>query len=396
MNQSSEKWRTSSPSSKLQASMMAEIDDEMDDGGGDVAPQPKGIPDRMSKLAKARADSGDDESDDDASDDDSDDESIAARVTCLKRGFDFVDKPRSGGVPEISCDLNALRSFVSQAPLKNSPTIQCYVERDKSGINMMRPIYRLFLNDSNQFLLGAQKRSKNKTSNYLLSMDRSPTDRRSALIVGKLRSNWSGASYTIYDHGLNPNKTSLDSNVRCLLGTIDFTYDKMGPGRMAIRVPKVNSVGVPAAIRDKICTDGSDGDELDKLMEDNCLKLRNKRPKYDEKARGHVLNFGGRVTMSSIKNFQLECDNHRHDDDTATDENEIDDSNDVILQFGRVSCQPPGPHEQCSCHKNRFHLDFKYPLSAMQAFAICLAAMDGKLADNKAFEAMSDRFTKRK
>ncbi|KAH9122747.1 hypothetical protein LEN26_010129 [Aphanomyces euteiches] len=276
MNQSSEKWRTSSPSSKLQASMMAEIDDEMDDGGGDVAPQPKGIPDRMSKLAKARADSGDDESDDDASDDDSDDESIAARVTCLKRGFDFVDKPRSGGVPEISCDLNALRSFVSQAPLKNSPTIQCYVERDKSGVNMMRPIYRLFLNDSNQFLLGAQKRSKNKTSNYLLSMDRSPTDRRSALIVGKLRSNWSGASYTIYDHGLNPNKTSLDSNVRCLLGTIDFTYDKMGPGRMAIRVPKVNSVGVPAAIRDKICTDGSDGDELDKLMEDNCLKLRNK------------------------------------------------------------------------------------------------------------------------
>ncbi|KAG9403578.1 hypothetical protein AC1031_006221 [Aphanomyces cochlioides] len=281
MNQSSEKWGTvprTSPSSKLQASMMAEIDDEMDDGGGwttDVAPEPKGMPDRMSKLAKARADSDDDDSDDDASDDDSDDESIGKTTTTTSVWFDFVDKPRSG-VPEISSDLNALRSFVSRAPLKNSPTIQCYVERDKSGVNMMRPIYRLFLNDSNQFLLGAQKRSKNKTSNYLLSMDRSPTDRRSALIVGKLRSNWSGASYTIYDHGLNPNKSSLDSNVRCLLGTIDFTYDKMGPGRMAIRVPKVNSVGVPATIRDKLCNDGSDGEELDKLMEDNCLKLRNK------------------------------------------------------------------------------------------------------------------------
>lgn len=32
------------------------------------------------------------------------------------------------------------------------------------------------------------------------------------------------------------------------------------------------------------------------------------RPKWDETIGGHVLNFQGRVTMSSVKNFQLVCD----------------------------------------------------------------------------------------
>jgi hypothetical protein len=32
------------------------------------------------------------------------------------------------------------------------------------------------------------------------------------------------------------------------------------------------------------------------------------RPKWDDSIGGHVLNFQGRVTMSSVKNFQLVCD----------------------------------------------------------------------------------------
>ena len=36
------------------------------------------------------------------------------------------------------------------------------------------------------------------------------------------------------------------------------------------------------------------------------------RPKWDEMAGGHVLNFNGRVTISSVKNFQLCCTESVH------------------------------------------------------------------------------------
>ena len=57
-----------------------------------------------------------------------------------------------------------------------------------------------------------------------------------------------------------------------------------------------------------------------------------------------MLDFKGRITMSSVKNFQLGCENS---------------GDEIILQFGRISCQPPGPYDQCKCHKDTFNMDFK-------------------------------------
>ncbi|KDO29486.1 hypothetical protein SPRG_06025 [Saprolegnia parasitica CBS 223.65] len=79
------------------------------------------------------------------------------RVASPELGFDHVSPPLS--VPAISMDLNALRQFVMRAPTKGSASVQCYVERDKSGTNLLRPVYRLFLEENKQFLLGAQVRS---------------------------------------------------------------------------------------------------------------------------------------------------------------------------------------------------------------------------------------------
>ncbi|OQR84209.1 hypothetical protein THRCLA_23093 [Thraustotheca clavata] len=113
-------------------------------------------------------------------------------------------------------------------------------------------------------------------------------------------------------------------------------------------VPTVNDAGVALVIRDTLEEKKSSNGSFQNTefyKDGNTILLRNKRPKYDEKARGHVLNFNGRVTMSSVKNFQLVCDS--------------DAEEEIILQFGRVSCQPPGPNDQCSCHKNTFTLDYK-------------------------------------
>jgi tubby-related protein 1 len=56
------------------------------------------------------------------------------------------------------------------------------------------------------------------------------------------------------------------------------------------------------------------------------------------------LNFNGRVTMASVKNFQLVSP---------------DMPNYIVCQFGKVG-------------EDRFHLDFKAPLNAISAFVMAL------------------------
>jgi tubby-related protein 1 len=67
----------------------------------------------------------------------------------------------------------------------------------------------------------------------------------------------------------------------------------------------------------------------------------------------YCLNFNGRVTEASVKNFQLA---------DSSDETEV-----TLLQFGKVG-------------KDAFTMDYAYPMSALQAFAICLSSFDNKLA----------------
>ena len=60
----------------------------------------------------------------------------------------------------------------------------------------------------------------------------------------------------------------------------------------------------------------------------------------------HSLDFKGRVTVPSVKNFQLVIEGRQQDD--------------VICQFGKVG-------------DDEFHLDFKAPLNPLQAFALAVA-----------------------
>jgi tubby and related proteins len=83
--------------------------------------------------------------------------------------------------------------------------------------------------------------------------------------------------------------------------------------------------------------------------------LKNKSPRWHQPLQCWCLNFHGRVTVASVKNFQLVA---------ASGESGQDD--DVILQFGKVG-------------KDLLTMDFRYPISAFQAFAICLSSFDTKI-----------------
>jgi hypothetical protein len=55
--------------------------------------------------------------------------------------------------------------------------------------------------------------------------------------------------------------------------------------------------------------DGGQGDDMMNRMKDRNFRdlvyLINKPPRWNEQVGAYVLNFNGRVTMASVKNFQL-------------------------------------------------------------------------------------------
>lgn len=99
------------------------------------------------------------------------------------------------------------------------------------------------------------------------------------------------------------------------------------------------------------------------------LVLKNKPPRWHEQLQCWCLNFRGRVTVASVKNFQLIAAIQPAPSvgTPAPSQPAPPDLDKIILQFGKVG-------------KDMFTMDYRYPLSAFQAFAICLSSFDTKLA----------------
>ncbi|XP_068087957.1 tubby-related protein 4 [Hyperolius riggenbachi] len=76
--------------------------------------------------------------------------------------------------------------------------------------------------------------------------------------------------------------------------------------------------------------------------------MANKQPLWNEATQVYQLDFGGRVTQESAKNFQIELEGRQ------------------VMQFGRID-------------GNAYILDFQYPFSAVQAFAVALANVTQRL-----------------
>jgi tubby-related protein 1 len=254
-----------------------------------------------------------------------------------------------------------MRAFILRPIPKAYDVVECYIERNKSGANKMFPEYCLYMKEGDRFLLTAKKRPKNRTSNYLVSLQRGDLLRRgSDNYVGKLRANFLGTEFTIYDNGSNPKDadqqtiTSNPAGIRPELGIAMYAANVLGhrgPRKMKVCVPRVRDDGTRVVWRPL----GKEDEMVNKCKEQdhtNLTYLINKPPRWNDQVCAYVLNFNGRVTMASVKNFQL-----------VTPE----DQETVVLQFGRVG-------------KDLFTMDFRWPLCPLQAFAITLSSFDSKLA----------------
>uniref|UniRef100_A0A3B3Z6E9 Tubby C-terminal domain-containing protein n=1 Tax=Periophthalmus magnuspinnatus TaxID=409849 RepID=A0A3B3Z6E9_9GOBI len=282
--------------------------------------------------------------------DESDSESEKEETSKKKKGKG--KKKKRSPSPEIEFDN--LEKFVLE-PAPQGVTVKCRVTRDQRGMDKsLYPLYYLHLdNEKKTFLLAGRKRKKSATSNYLISIDATDLSRGGENFVGKL-SNLMGTKFTVYDNALNPERALPDmSNARQELAAIIYETNVLGikgPRRMTVIIPGMNKDNERIPLRPRNDYDGLLIRHQNRRM-DNLIELRNKAPVWNEESSSHVLNFNGRVTQASIKNFQIV---HSNDDY-------------IVMQFGRIA-------------DDIFTLDYNYPMCAVQAFAIALSSFDGKIA----------------
>lgn len=298
-------------------------------------------------------------------------ESVGAQKL-REQNLTAVFDPTSKAAPAPRIDLSDMRNFLS-SPVPKDALIRCRIHRIKVGLKgRMYPTYELYMEspdpqdpnqrESTKFLLAGKKRAKKKTANYKISMDQNDLSKAGAGYLGKLRANFMGTQFTMYDRGINPDDADEETlslslmTIRQELGAIIYeqnVFGAKGPRKMQILLPEVRADGSrqvfkPIKEEESILHKFKENDSPP-----NVMRCKNKDPVWNDDVGAYVLNFGGRVTEASVKNFQLVCEN--------------DPDQQVLLQFGRI-----GEHE--------FTCDFAHPLSPLQAFMICLSSFDDKLA----------------
>ncbi|KAJ6838170.1 tubby-like F-box protein 6 [Iris pallida] len=302
-------------------------------------------------------------------------------------------------LPELSGPITFPISLKQPGP-RDAP-LQCFIKRNRTT-----QTYHLYLGltqaltDNGKFLLAARKCRRATCTDYLISLDADDMSKGSGTYIGKLRSNFLGTKFTVYD-AQPPHAGAMVPKSRStrIVGSkqispripagnypvAHISYElnvlgSRGPRRMqcvmdSIPASAIEPGGV-APTQEEFLINGLDSFSSVPFFrskssladytstsfsgnKDEKLVLRNKAPRWHEQLQCWCLNFRGRVTVASVKNFQL----------VASEENgpSSQEQDKVILQFGKVG-------------KDLFTMDYQYPISAFQAFAICLSSFDTKIA----------------
>lgn len=148
--------------------------------------------------------------------------------------------------------------------------------------------------------------------------------------VAYVRKNFSGTKYSLKEMGIETFYVSYFAKL----------FENTGPRRLAAITYDPNDQ------YEKDLKSRIENKEWEKV-----IIYFNKIPEYNSSIDSFTLNFNGRVTEASVKNFQL-----IHP--LALD--------DIILTFGRIQ-------------NDKFVLDYKEPLNMIQAFFFAITALDFKI-----------------
>jgi len=241
-------------------------------------------------------------------------------------------------------------------PIPIGKRVLCRVVRQR-GVNLY-PVYEMFLEGSAGkmiFLLTAKKSVNSRTSTYRISSKKGDFSITEKGYRAKLRSNFSGTLFSAFSKGVNPHKFPKTRENTWRKELVSVLYESNvigfnGPRKMTILMPGLTEKAdhmpwIPKSEEEGLFP------QFQKQNR-NVTVLQNKTPQWSEESQSFVLNFGGRVTFASVKNFQVISEK---------------DPDYIAMQFGRIG-------------EDLFTLDFQFPFSAIQAFAVALSSFDSKLA----------------
>nr|CAD1833357.1 unnamed protein product [Ananas comosus var. bracteatus] len=282
--------------------------------------------------------------------------------------------------PEVSGKLTFPISLKQPGP-RDFP-LQCFIKRNRAT-----QTYYLYLGltqaltDDGKFLLAARKCRRPTCTDYLISLDVDDMSKGSSTYIGKLRSNFFGTKFTVYD-AQPPYDGAIIAKCRStrVVGSkqvspripagnypvAHISYElnvlgSRGPRRMHCVVDSIPASAIEPGGSAPTQTEfplnsldsfpsipffRSKSARIENLpspfsgQKEAKLVLKNKAPRWHEQLQCWCLNFRGRVTVASVKNFQLVAS---EENGPASQEEEK-----VILQFGKVG-------------KDLFTMDYRYP-----------------------------------
>ncbi|KAL8507574.1 hypothetical protein ACS0TY_018203 [Phlomoides rotata] len=251
-------------------------------------------------------------------------------------------------------------SSLKKAGPNDSP-VQCLIKRDKK--NAAFYLYLALspsLMDQGKLLLAARRYRSGAHTEYIISLDSGDLSQGSKSFVGKLRSDFLGTNFTIYD-SQPPHSGAQASNSRGGRRVANKQISPQVPagnfkvGHVSYKFNLLKSRGPRRMVCSLTCP--TENYEDDSKMKTGVTILKNKAARWHEHLECWCLNFHGRVTVASVKNFQI----------VAARPDGKGDEETVLLQFGKVG-------------DDTFTMDYRHPLSPFLAFAICLTSFGTKLA----------------
>uniref|UniRef100_A0A0R0L0L7 Tubby-like F-box protein n=1 Tax=Glycine max TaxID=3847 RepID=A0A0R0L0L7_SOYBN len=276
-------------------------------------------------------------------------------------------------------------------PGSRDGTIQCFIKRDKSNLT-----YHLFLClspallvENGKFLLSAKRTRRTTCTEYIISMDADNISRSNSTYIGKLRSNFLGTKFIIYDTQPPYNNAQLSPPGRSRrfyskkvspkvpsgsYNIAQITYELNVLGTRGPRRMNCTMHSIPMSALEPGCTVPGQPELLPRSLEDSFrsisfarsidnstefsssrfsdifvagneeeqgkgrpLVLKNKSPRWHEQLQCWCLNFRGRVTVASVKNFQLIAATQPPAAGAPTPSSQPaqSDHDKIILQFGK-------------------------------------------------------------
>lgn len=256
--------------------------------------------------------------------------------------------------PEMKKYNSNLYTFVTRPLHPDAGVVQMYIRRDIDGSHINFNKYIVYLEGTNVPILAAFRHHHNNLNNYYdikLNTSGKKTDNARGLTVSNLELNFVGTQFLL--HSDVPGHQGTPKDLACVTYERNRVSNK-GPRKMKIGLPQVENREFVTWKHDSSSTKNSNMIQaLKAISSKDLIPLLNKPPKWNEKKRAYMLDFKGRVTRSSVKNFQLvdglRDPSHSH----------------VILQHGRTGV-------------NKFTMDVQHPMSILQAFAISLSSLHSK------------------